>query len=309
MIRKSFSTDKRQEKRLWGKTSRLLTTISLSIASSVVTLSVALTDKSSVAQTTSSSSSADFLKKEVLPPLGANNPDCRPDADHPVPVVLVHGTALVAADWDVLSPLLAAKGYCVYALNYGNRATNDIKDSAQELKVFVDNVLALTGASKVSIVGHSQGGMMPRYYIKFLGGANKVDDLIGLSPSNYGSTAPNLTASLICLRVSFPLSGPACTQQSQGSPFLTELNAGDDAPGPVSYTVVGTKFDEIIVPYTNNFLRSTSERVRNITLQDYYPLDLTEHAYINKDLNAFKFVYDALANPGPANPERAISGY
>ena len=40
------------------------------------------------------------------------------------------------------------------------------------------------------MVGHSQGGMMPRYYIKFLGGAGKVDDLVGLSPSNHGTVQP-----------------------------------------------------------------------------------------------------------------------
>ena len=42
------------------------------------------------------------------------------------------------------------------------------------------------------MVGHSQGGMMPRYYIKFLGGADKVDDLVGLAPSNHGTSNPLL---------------------------------------------------------------------------------------------------------------------
>ena len=49
-------------------------------------------------------------------------------------------------------------------------------------------MLAGTGASKVDIVGWSQGGMMPRYYINNLGGASKVNMLVGFAPSNFGTT-------------------------------------------------------------------------------------------------------------------------
>ncbi|MDF5722321.1 MAG: alpha/beta fold hydrolase [Rhizonema sp. PD37] len=299
-MKKSCITHKQQEKRLWRKT-KFIATIGLSTAS-IVTLSIAFTNKISVAQ------SADFLTKQLTAPPGANDPNCRPNAAHPEPVILVHGTAVTSLDWSALSPLLASKGYCVYALNYGNHGTGPIENSAQELKVFVDNVLALTGASKVSIVGHSQGGMMPRYYIKFLGGADKVDDLIALSPSNYGSTLPTLFDSLICLRPDLS-TGPGCLEQKQGSDFLNNLNAGDDAPGPVSYTVIATKTDEVVTPYTNCFLRTGPGQIKNITLQDYFPQDLTEHTFINKDPNAFKFVYDALAKAGPADPQRAMSSF
>ena len=100
-----------------------------------------------------------------------------------------------------------------------------IEDSAAQLKAFVDKVLAATGAAKVSMVGHSQGGMMPRYYIKFLGGASKVDDLVGLAPSNHGTANPLLLTpglGYLC---------PSCLQQKTGSAFLTHLNAGDETPG------------------------------------------------------------------------------
>jgi triacylglycerol esterase/lipase EstA (alpha/beta hydrolase family) len=119
---------------------------------------------------------------------------------HPYPVVLVHGTAENRLDnWLAMSPALEAAGYCVYALNYGSYngsgalgvyGIGRIEASARELADFVDSVLAATGASKVDLVGHSQGGMMPRYYIKNLGGDGKVDDLVGLSPSNHGTTNP-----------------------------------------------------------------------------------------------------------------------
>src|SRR5438128_1772103 len=73
-----------------------------------------------------------------------------------------------------------------------NCGLGDIRQSAAELSAFVDNVLAATGAAKVDLVGHSQGGMMPRYYLKNLGGAAKVGVLIGLSPSNHGTTLNGL---------------------------------------------------------------------------------------------------------------------
>ena len=122
------------------------------------------------------------------PPPGANLP-CTPTAAHPYPVVLVHGTAESMFDnWQAMSPALKAAGYCVYAFNYGSYngsgavgvyGLGDIAQSAQELKTYVDSVLARTGAAKVDLVGHSQGGMMPRYYMKNLGGGDRVDDLVG----------------------------------------------------------------------------------------------------------------------------------
>src|SRR5512133_4370134 len=112
---------------------------------------------------------------DLLPatsPPGANDFTCKPTAAHPSPVVLVHGTFEGATDnWSTVSPQIKAAGYCVFALEYGNRGTGDIAASAGQLQRFVDAVLAATGAQKVSLVGHSQGGMMPRWYIKFLGGA------------------------------------------------------------------------------------------------------------------------------------------
>ena len=175
------------------------------------------------------------------PPMGANNFACRPTAAHPYPVVLVHGTFGNMTDsWEALSPLLANAGYCVYALNYGGsspsnpiQATGPIETSAAQLSAFVDKVLAATHARKVDIVGHSQGGMMPRYYIRFLGGAAKVDTLVGLAPSNHGTTLFGLTTLESAFGASGSLPGcAACGEQMAGSAFLATLNAGHETePG------------------------------------------------------------------------------
>lgn len=232
-------------------------------------------------------------------PTGANDWSCRPTAKRPEPVVIVHGTFGDRKHLlDDLSAAMVARGFCVFSLDYGNRGTADIAESAHVLARFTRRVLRRTGAEKVSMVGHSQGGMMPRYYIKFLGGASVVDDLVGLSPSNHGTrvvgnpllpvTAP--AWDLFCL---------SCHQQATDSPFLRRLNRGDETPGPVSYTQISTTYDEVVVPYSSAFL-AEGPRTTNLTIQDYCPLDPAEHVLIPTSRTAIAFTLDALTHRGPA---------
>src|SRR6478735_10252235 len=70
-------------------------------------------------------------------PTGANDWSCRPSAERPTPVVIVHGTfgdrkSLL----DNLSAAMVDRGFCVYSLDYGNRGTGPIADSARQLKRF-----------------------------------------------------------------------------------------------------------------------------------------------------------------------------
>jgi hypothetical protein len=88
--------------------------------------------------------------------------------------------------------------------------------------------------------------MIPRYCVKFLGGKNKVDDLIRIASSNYGRELGEATRQISApgdwgIR---PPDGPdssnpcySCEQQA-GSNFLRRLNRGDDTPGPGSFTQI-----------------------------------------------------------------------
>jgi triacylglycerol esterase/lipase EstA (alpha/beta hydrolase family) len=237
-------------------------------------------------------------------PPGANDWSCKPSAAHPRPVILVHGTFADMSDsWHSLSPLLYDNGYCVFALNYGSYGgsgqlgiygTGDIEQSAQQLASFVTQVLRATGASKVDLVGHSQGGMMPRYYLKFLGGAQKVRTLVGLSPSNHGTTLDGLFTLANFLGASSFLGVlcPACEQQDVGSAFLTKLNAGADTVPGVHYTVIQSANDEVVTPYTSAFLSGAN--VTNILLQGQCFLDQGEHLSMPYDHIADGDVMNAL---------------
>jgi triacylglycerol esterase/lipase EstA (alpha/beta hydrolase family) len=225
-------------------------------------------------------------------------------------VVLVHGTFGDMRDnWDSLSPLLYDYGYCVFAFNYGGpsgdviQGIDDIPSGAAQLSAFVDQVLAATGTSKVDIVGHSQGGMMPRYYIGFLGGAAKVHTLVGLAPSSHGTTLDGLvtlaqntgTQGLVNSLVSAACT--ACAQQETGSDFMNTLGSLPDTTPGVNYTVIETEYDAVVTPYQSSFLSGSG--VDDIDLQQQCPVDFTGHVGIAFDPNALGDVLNAL---DPANP-------
>jgi pimeloyl-ACP methyl ester carboxylesterase len=252
------------------------------------------------------------LSPTASPP-GANDWSCQPSSSHPRPVVLVHGTFADMSDsWQALSPLLRNHGYCVFALNYGGSAASgavgvdaigDIAESAAQLSSFVERVLAATGAEKVDLVGHSQGWMMPRYYLKYLGGAPKVGALVGLAPSNHGTTLNGLFTLSSHLPGAGAFTGalcPACQQQSAGSPFLTDLNSGGETVPGVAYTVIESRYDEVVTPYTSAFLSGPG--VTNILLQDQCPLDLGEHLSMPYDHIADADVLTALDPVHPVHP-------
>jgi triacylglycerol lipase len=256
--------------------------------------STTVPNTSTAASTTSAASTGpSTTTTTTTTPNGAGG--CRLSPRHPDPVILVPGT-YGATSWQLIDPQLTALGYCVYPFTYGDDETGDIVTSAHELGRFVSSLLAATHAARVAIVGHSEGGMMPRYYIRFLGGADKVSKLVGLAPSNAGTLNPATLGGALtgCI---------ACAQQQTGSAFLTKLNAGDEAPPPVDYTVIETVYDTVVIPYTSAFLTAPAARVTNITLQQQCPEDFANHLSITTDPVALQWVEQALEADGPADPQ------
>ncbi|MEU9254683.1 alpha/beta fold hydrolase [Streptomyces sp. NPDC048270] len=245
------------------------------------------------------------------PSSGWNNWSCKPSAAHPRPVVLVHGTFGNSVDnWLGLAPYLVHRGYCVYSLDYGQlpgvpffHGLGPVDKSAEQLDDFVDKVLAATGSAKTDIIGHSQGGMMPRYYLKFLGGAQKVNALVGLAPDNHGTTLLGFTKLLPYFPGAEHListATPGLADQIAGSAFLQKLNAGGDTVPGVKYTVIATQYDQVVTPYRSGFLDGAN--VKNVVLQDLCGLDFSEHVAIGlTDRIAW---HEALNALDPAHAER-----
>ncbi|MFJ5777134.1 esterase/lipase family protein [Streptomyces sp. NPDC093094] len=251
-----------------------------------------------------------FLHPAESPP-GANDWDCEPTAEHPEPVVLVHGTMENMNDlWRGAAPLLANEGYCVFAFSYGGASAGDpvqgvgsMVDGAAVLADFVDRVRAATGAAEVDLVGHSQGGgPVPRYYLKnHPGAADKVGRLVGITPSNHGTTLSGITELGRVLHLLEPVNGflakdhPALVEQQIGSDFNRALDAGGDTVPGVDYTVIATQYDEIVTPYTNGYLTAgPGATVHNIHVQETCWKDATDHLEAPYDPVVLTHVLNAL---------------
>ncbi len=202
------------------------------------------------------------------------------------PVVLVAGLSSPGWALDPLAARLQASGFTTNIFQLPGLGFGDIVASAQALKTRVEQVLAFTGATKVDLVGHSEGGLVSRYYLKYLGGTAKVGRYVSLGTPQHGTALANLgTFFLNCLSI------VACQQMAAGSAFLGTLNAGDDTPGSVAYTAIFTAEDELVRPVWN---ASLDDGATNALLQNFCWLRVVGHLGLIIDGSVYGLVRTAL---------------
>ena len=246
-------------------------------------------------------------------PPGANDWDCKPTAQHPRPVVLVHGTAgNKNTNWQTYAPLLANNGYCVFALTYGVSAgtpkgldqfggLDEIETSAQQLKDVRRQGAPVhrcsPGRHPRPLAGHPDAELLrevPRRravhpQLRLAGarsGTAPTSERQGQMSQSMSVYAPSSTETPGC---------PACSEMSTDSAFMQKMRAGGVAVKGISYTNIVTKYDELVSPYTSGI----EPGMRNITVQDGCATDYTEHFEIASDPVAAGYVLNAL---DPAHP-------
>lgn len=208
----------------------------------------------------------------------------------PDPVIIVNGTGGPAFYYEPLKARLEASGHRTWIFQLTNLGLGDIPSTTRDLARFVDGVRAQTGAARVDLVGHSQGGLVARQYVKFEGGASTVDSLVMFGAPNHGTLVANLAR---LFTVGTCVGIVACHQMTIGSAFLANLNAGDDTIGSVSYTSFYTAYDEVVVPYTTSAL---DDGATNVKIQSQCPFRFLEHVAGIHDGTLFSGIRDALAH-------------
>jgi triacylglycerol esterase/lipase EstA (alpha/beta hydrolase family) len=244
---------------------------------------------------------------------------CKPSAAHPNPLVLLHGLGGNGpGNYSYLGPYLAARGYCAFTLTYGQASpaipvggTVSIAQSAAEIEAFVDRVRTATGAAKVDLVGHSEGGFQSIYGPKVRGYAAKVGKVVALAPPTHGTTFGGLVSVGAFLglgplvdQVLREFGCPACEELIVGGAAVDQLTDGPIAQPGVTYTVIASRFDALVTPHETSFIREPG--VRNEFVQDSCPIDPVGHVGLAFDPTVAQLVANAL---DPAHASRVACGF
>ena len=234
---------------------------------------------------------------------------CRPTAAHPDPVLLLHGLgATYYEDINVLRSWLDARGYCTFAYTYGAYpgfpvvgGLRDIDSSATEIAADVEQVHELTGAAKVDLVGHSEGGFQSLYVPKTQGVANLIGRVVAIAPPTHGNTFAGLYAQAYLFGageralVDAALKAvgcPACSQLGIGGSAVARLDDGPIVQPAIAYTVITSRADELVTPTDTAFVHEPG--VVNQYVQDFCPADPVGHIGEAYDANVWNLVANAL---------------
>ena len=222
------------------------------------------------------------------------------------PILLVPGTDLTAQtnySWNYERALAALHWpYC--AVTPPVDETGDIQIVGEYI-VYALRTIVHDSGRKVDVVGYSQGGMVPRWALRFWPDTRAlVHDMIGIDPSNHGTLDANALCRQECL--------PADWQQADGSHFLNALNSGAETFAGIDYTVIFSRTDEVVVPNLDSSgsssLHTGAGTIANIAVQQICPNDTSDHLAMGSyDPVAYALVVDALTHSGVADPARIPS--
>ncbi len=141
------------------------------------------------------------------------------------PVLLLYGFGATRRVFSILERRLRKDGFCVFSFNLGGFFdtfnTRCIEEMAQFVHDKVERLCRRYDLNNMSIIGHSKGGLIGRYYIKRLGGAKRVRALITLGTPHNGNPW-----ALLGVFSPLALVSKSVWQMYPMSPFIRRLKKG-----------------------------------------------------------------------------------
>jgi len=171
------------------------------------------------------------------------------------PIVMVHGYFHNRSGFFVMRRALRRVGFAhLYDLNL-SAIRRDVASMADRLAERVDEVLAATGADRVHLIGHSLGGIVARYYVQLLGGADRVDTVVTLGTPHRGTYAA----------YAFP--SRVAGQLRPGSRLLRRLNRSTRGSS-VRWVAFSSNLDAFTIPASSGRLEVPGLDAENVEIRD-----------------------------------------
>ncbi|MFN0063185.1 MAG: lipase family alpha/beta hydrolase [Myxococcaceae bacterium] len=173
----------------------------------------------------------------------------------PRPVLLLYGFLSTRRVMEVLEHRLRRDGYCVWSINLGGLFdafnTRGIDESAEKVREKVERLYARYPLGPLSIIGHSKGGLIGRYYVKRLGGDERVRNLITLGTPHVGTPSAYFGIATI------GLFAKSVWQMTPRSRFIRRLNMGAFPRGVRSVSIYSQ--EDGLSPFPSCVLDTSSE--------------------------------------------------
>ncbi|KAI1406573.1 alpha/beta-hydrolase [Hypoxylon fuscum] len=249
----------------------------------------------------------DALKLSELYGAPDNNFDCKSERN---PVVMLHGlSANREVDLNMLQWELNRRGYCTFSSTYGAwdlvpwiGGLRSMADSAKDIAEFVKEVKDKTGAEKVDIVGHSEGGVQAIYVPMTQAGISSiVEHVVALGPAIHGAKYLGFTdlwyiggsvTRNIATVVQNVLGCPACDDMMTDGAVYNDFKSADAIVQSGNKVTIITSSSDILV--SSDISRIDEPGVNNVLIQDTCPDDPVGHAGLMWDKSVWRLIVNAL---------------
>jgi triacylglycerol esterase/lipase EstA (alpha/beta hydrolase family) len=174
-------------------------------------------------------------------------------------MLLVHGFLATPRVVGWLAARLRRSGYCAHGVDlgglFGRFNARPVEELARVVAERIEQLALDHRWERTDLVGHSEGGLIGRYYVQKLDG-RRVRHLITLGTPHRGTRwaySGHLVAHLL----------PSLRQRAPGSPLLRDL-ADDSFPAGVRLTSIYSRRDSICPPSSCRLEAFRASHLRNV---------------------------------------------
>lgn len=164
------------------------------------------------------------------------------------PILLIHGYIHDSSAWIYLRQQLVRTGFGpIYLMNLRPPFLS-INEYVKQVEARARQIADETKRRDLILIGHSMGGIISSLYALHVAEPGTVTDVITIASPLAGTFVARMAI------------GPDAREMERNSNFLKNLPEEIRKNDRIRFFQIGTKTDELVIPYTSEFVEGSSER-------------------------------------------------